>query len=163
MLDTQSRGLLVRQTCVPLDGALRFKSGLLAYAFARTCRSARQRYGIISIVRLFFRIFFLFPHLFLLSLLQMYHRRYLVTYAHMWSAVVVEVQVTRNEVLGILIRRQPLLAVDALYLYNTVDTLCDGIVRRFVVLRHGYADIVGLKQGYICVAAVLYSTIGMVD
>lgn len=81
----------------------------------------------------------------------------------MRSAVVVEVQVTRDEVPGILIRRQPLLTVDALHLYYTVDTLCDGIVRRLVVLRHGYADIVGLKQGYICIAAVLYSTVGMVN
>ena len=162
-LDTQSRGLLVRQTWMPLDVAFRFKSRLLAYAFARTCRSARQRYGIIFIHGLFFRIFFLFPHPLLLSLLQMHHRGHLVADAHVRPAVVVEVEVTRDEVPGVLIRRQSLLAVDTFHLYYTVDALCDGIFRRLVVLRHGYADVVGLKQGYICVAAVLYSAVGMVD
>ena len=44
--------------------------------------SAQQRYGIIFILGLFFRINFVFPHFFLFSLLQMHYGGYLVADAH---------------------------------------------------------------------------------
>ena len=91
MLDTQSPGLFVRQNWMPLDGAFSFLSGTLAYAVARTVCSARQRYDIIFILVLFFRIIFVFPHLFLLSLLQMRHCRRLEADAHVQTVIVIEV------------------------------------------------------------------------
>ena len=80
---------------MPLDGAFSFLSGALAYAVAQTVCSAGQRYDIIFILCLFFRINFVFPHSFLLSLLQMHHGRYLVADAHVGTPVVVEVDVAR--------------------------------------------------------------------
>ena len=148
MLDTQSRGLLVRQTCVPLDGALRFKSRLLAYAFARTCRSARQRYDIIFICIVFFSINFVFPHLFLGSVLQMRHRRHLVGDTHVQPAVVVEVDVTFDDTIGVLKGVEPC-AIDTFHLYYTVGTLGNGIVRGLVVLSHGDGYPMRLEQGHV--------------
>ena len=96
ILDTQSPDLsfgirLVSAGKGVPKGTLGFSSGTLAYAFARTCLLAGQRYGIIFIPGVFFRINFVFPHLFLLSLLQMHHCGYLVAYAHVGAAVIVEV------------------------------------------------------------------------
>ena len=52
---------------------------------------------------LFFRINLVLPHLFLLSLLLMRHCRYLVSDAHVWPAVVVEVDVALDDTVGMLI------------------------------------------------------------
>ena len=143
MLDTQSRGLLVRQTWMPLDVAFRFKSRLLAYAFARTCRSAWQRYCFIFILCLFFRINFVFPHLFLLPLLQMRHCGHLVADAHVRTSVVIEVDEAFDDTVGVL-KAVEALPVDTFHLYFPIDRLCDGIVCWFVVLSHGDADVICL-------------------
>ena len=163
MLDTQSPGLFVRQNWMPLDGAFSIMSGTLAYAFARTVCSARQRYDIIFICAVFFRINFVFPHLFLHSLLQMCHRRRLVAYAHMQAVVVVEMDEARDEILHVLIRMQLFLPIKALHLYYTVGTLGNRIVRRLVVLAHGDTDLMRPEHSHVGIAAVLHSAVGVVD
>ena len=120
MLDTQSPGWFVRQNWMPLDGAFSFLSGALAYAIAQTGCSAWQRYDIIFILSLFFRINFVSPHLFLLSLLQMRHGGYLVADAHVGAPVVVEVDVARYHAVGMFKGVEALLAVDTFHLYFSV-------------------------------------------
>ena len=93
----------------------------------------------------------------------MHHRRYLVADAHMGTVVVVEVDEARDEILRIPEGGELLLAVDTFHLYYTVGALCDGIVRRLVVLAHGDGNLVRLEHGHVCVAAVLHTTVGMVD
>ncbi len=126
MLDTQNPGLLVRQTWMPLDGALRFKSRLLAYAFTRTCRSARQRYDILFICDTFWRINFILPHLFLLSLLQMCHCWHLISDAHVRAVVVIEVDVALNDIIGML-KGIETFPVDTFHLYFTINALGNGV------------------------------------
>ena len=143
MLDTQSLGLFVRQNWMPLDGAFSFLSGALAYALARTVCSAWQRYDIIFILGLFFRINFVFPHLFLLSLLQMHHCGHLVADAHVRTAVVIEMDESFNNTIGVL-KGVETLPIDTFHLYFPIDRLCDGVVRWLVVLGHGDADVISL-------------------
>ena len=159
MLDTQSPGLFGRQNWMPLDGAFSFLSGALAYAVARTVCLARQRYDIIFILRLFFRIDFVFPLLLLHSLLQMCHCRCLVAYAHMQAVVVVEMDEACDEILHVLIRMQLFLPIKSLHLYYTIGTLGNRIVRRLVVLAHGNADLMRLEHGHIGVTAILHAAI----
>ena len=144
MLDTQSPGWFVRQNRMPFDGAFSFLSGALAYAVAQTVCSAWQRYDIIFIPGLFFRINFVFPHLFLLSLLQMHYGGYLVADAHVGAPIVVEVDIARYHVVGMLKGVEALLSVDTFHLYFSVDTLGDGVVCGIIVLTHGDGDLMCL-------------------
>ena len=74
----------------------------------------------------------------------MRHCRYLVSDAHVWPAVVVEVDVALDDTVGMLIGVESR-AVDTFHLYYTVGALRNGIVRRLVVLAHGY----GLVDGHL--------------
>ena len=51
------------------------------------------------------------------------------------------------------------LAVDDLCLEDAVHTLCNGVVRGFVVFRHGDSDAVLLQFVRIGIAAVLYASV----
>ena len=130
---------------------------------ARAVCSARQRYDIIFIPCLLFRINSVFPHPFLLSLLQMRCCRRFVSDAHVQPSVVVEVDVAFYHPAGMLKGVEALLPVDTFHLYYTVGTLCDGIVRRLVVLAHGYGDSMRLEHGHIGIAAILHAAVGVVD
>ena len=162
MLDTQSPGWLVRQDWMPLDGASSLLSGALAYAFARTGCSAGQRYDIVSIFVFFLSINFVFPHFFLLSLFQMCHCWHLVSDAHVWAVVVVEMYEAFYDAVGVL-EGVEARAIDTLYLYYSVGALGDGVVRRVVVLRHGDGDVMLPEHLHVVVAAVLHAPVGVVD
>ena len=121
-----------------------FRSDVPAYAFVRPCCSTLQRCVIFSIIESFLRIIFLFLHFFLFSLLQMYERGDFVTDTHMWSVVVLEVDVSADDVPGMPDVVEVTLSVDTFALDCPVDPFGDGIVRRFVVLRHADGNLVRL-------------------
>ena len=101
LMGQQESGLVVRQEWMSLDGRfilLCGEYGVMVAAFIRPRRSARQRYVIISIVVHLFRIILLLPHLFLFPGLQMDHCRYLVSYAHVGTVIVVEVDEPSDDV-----------------------------------------------------------------
>ena len=81
----------------------------------------------------------------------------------MWAGVVVEGDEARYTLQRVLIRFEAPLAVDNLSLENTVHTLCDGVVRRLVVLRHAYSYAILLQFVRIGVAAVLYAPVRVMD
>ena len=93
----------------------------------------------------------------------MRHCRHLISDAHVWPAVVVEVDVPFNDPAGMLKRIEALLAVDTFHLYYTVGTLCDGVVRGLVVLCHGDADPIRLQHGHVGIATVLHTAVGVMD
>lgn len=63
--------------------------------------------------------------------------------AHVRPAVVVDVDEFGNALPGFpKVFKTVLLDIDALCLYSSVYTLCNGVVSRLVVLRHAYADMV---------------------
>lgn len=87
---------------------------------------------------------FLFPHFLLFTLLQMYESGDFVTDTHMWPVAVVEVDVSTDDLLGMLDILEVTLSVDTFALDYPVDPLGDGIVRRVVVLRHANVNLVRL-------------------
>ena len=91
----------------------------------------------------------------------MHHRWCLVAYAHVQAMVVVEMDEVRYKILHVLIRMQLLLPVEAFHLYYTVGTLGNGVICRFVILTHGYADVVCLERSHVGIAAVLYPSVGV--
>ena len=148
---------------MPLDGAFSLKSDALAYAFAQTVCSATQRYVLKFIIRTLLAINLISPHLFLLSMLQMRFRWCLVANAHVRTLAVVELYETRNESPCIFKGRRLFPRIDALCLQYAIYTLCNGIVRRLIVLCHGDCNAVAFQHGHICITAILDTTIGMVD
>ena len=66
----------------------------------------------------------------------MYKSRDFVTDTHMWPAIVVEVDVSTDDLLGMPDIVEVTLSVDTFALDYPVDPLGNGIVRRVVVLRH---------------------------
>ena len=91
----------------------------------------------------------------------MRHGWHLVADAHVRTPVVVEVDVAFDDTVGVLEGTETL-PVDAFHLYYTVGSLCDGIVRRVIVLTHGDGDAVFPEHSHIVVAAVLYASVGVV-
>lgn len=77
--------------------------------------------------------------------------------------VVIEVDVASNDISGMYQRVETLLAVDTFDLDLSVDGLCDGIVSRFVVLRHRNCASVCLQHLNIGIAAVLYTAVRVVN
>ena len=74
----------------------------------------------------------------------MYESGDFVTDTHMWSVVVVEVDVSADDVPGMPDVVEVTLSVDTFALDCPVDPFGDGIVRRFVVLRHADGNLVRL-------------------
>ena len=74
----------------------------------------------------------------------MYESGDFVTDTHMWPVAVVEVDVSTDDLLGMLDILEVTLSVDTFALDYSVDPLGDGIVRRVVVLRHANVNLVRL-------------------
>lgn len=74
----------------------------------------------------------------------MYESGDFVTDTHMWPVAVVEVDVSTDDLLGMLDILEVTLSVDTFALDYPVDPLGDGIVRRVVVLRHANVNLVRL-------------------
>ena len=120
---------------------------------------ARQRYDIIFIRVAFFSEKFVFPHFWLFPLLHVRHCGYLVSDAHVWSAVVVEVDKAAYDLTGMFPGVELTLAIDTFFLDYAIDALCDGIVRGLVILGHGDGYAIRLEYGDIGVAAVLHTPV----
>ena len=90
-------------------------------------------------------------------------RRRLHADAGVWTLVVVEANEGGDALACVLQGLEAALAVDDLCLEDAVHTLCNGIVRRLVVLRHGNPDAVLLQFVCIGVTAVLYASIRVMD
>ena len=154
----QESALVVRQEWMSLDGTfilLRGESGVMVAAIIRPRCSARQRYSIIFIVVHVFSIIFLLPHLFLWSCLRMHYCRYLVTDAHVRSAVVVEMNESSDYIPCMLQAVESLSRIDGFRLDYTICTLCDGIVCRVVIFSHAYLDFMCLERLHIVVTTVV--------
>lgn len=91
----------------------------------------------------------------------MRHGGHLVSDAHVRTPVVVEVDVAFDDTVGVLEGTETL-PVDTFHLYYAVGSLCDGIVRRVIVLTHGDGDAVFPEHSHIVVTAVLHAPVGVV-
>lgn len=89
----------------------------------------------------------------------MRHSRYLVSDAHMWPAVVVEMDESSDYVPCVFQTVEGLHRVDGFGLDYTIGTLCDGVVRRVIVLGHADLDFMFLECSHIVVTAELYATV----
>ena len=81
--------------------------------------------------------------------------------AHMRPSVVVEVDDVFSDTPCIFKVLGPLHVVEPFFLYNAVDSFCNGIISWFVVLCHAYGRMDFFQAGYIRIAAVLRSAVGM--
>ena len=108
-------------------------------------------------------IIFIVPHLFLFSMLQMRLCWRFVANAHVRTPAVVELNEAGNEFLCLFKGGQLFPRIDAFCLQYAIDTLCNGIVSRLIVLCHGDCNAVAFQHGHICVTAILDTTVGMVD
>ena len=133
-------------------------SGALAYAFARTCCSALQRYCILLFIATCRRIFFLLPHFLLYSLLQMRHSRNFVPDAHMRPAIVIEMYVATYCISCVPDVIETASRMATFRLNNSVDTFRNGIVGGFVVFRHTDGNAMFLKKCHVWVATCLLYT-----
>ena len=79
----------------------------------------------------------------------------------MRSSVVIEVDDVFNETSCIFKVLGSLHVVEPFFLYNAVDSFCDGIISWFVVLSHAYGRMDFFQAGYIRVAAVLRAAVGV--
>ena len=85
--------------------------------------------------------------------------RSLVPYAHMWSAIVVEINESADVVPCLMYVGIGGLAIELLCLDYAIDALCYSVVGGFVVLCHAYLCSYALECLHICVAAVLYASV----
>lgn len=93
----------------------------------------------------------------------MRHCRYLISYAHVRTAVVVEVDESPDDLFRMLPGAELPPAINTFFLDNTVDTLGDGVVGRLVVLRHGDGDSMGPEHVDILITAVLDTAVRVVN
>ena len=121
----------------------------MAAAVIRTCRSALQRYCFLFICIVLFYMNIISPHLFLRTFLQMYHRRYLITDAHMRSSIIIKMDESTDYFLCMVYTMERLSWINSFALDDTVYTFCYGVVRWLVIL------------GYIFIATLLHSTVRM--
>ena len=81
----------------------------------------------------------------------------------MWAGVVIEGYEAGYTLHCILIRLEAPLTVDDLGLQYAVHTLCYGVVRRLVVLRHAYSYAILLQFIRIGIAAILHAPVRVMD
>ncbi len=93
----------------------------------------------------------------------MRHGRYLISDAHMRAMIVIEMNVSADDIAGMFNVIEMPLAVDTFNLYNTVGPLGYGVVRRVIVLGHADGDVMSLQHGHIIVTAILHATVGVMD
>ena len=86
-----------------------------------------QRYTIFLRILLFRSINFLFPHLLLDSLLQMYFCRSFIAYTHVWSAVIIELYITTDGIPSTFDVLEHMHAIDLFHLDNSIHTFGNGI------------------------------------
>ena len=84
-------------------------------------------------------------------------------YAGVRALVVVEADEGGDALTCVLDGLEAPLAIDDLCFQYAVHTLCNGVVRGLVVLRHGDSDAVLLQFVRIGVAAVLYAPVRVMD
>ena len=89
----------------------------------------------------------------------MHHCRYLVTDAHVRSAVVIEMNESTDYVPCMLQTIEGLSGIDGFGLDYTIGTFCDGIVCRVVIFSHAYLDFMCLEHPYIVVTTILHTTV----
>ena len=92
----------------------------------------------------------------------MRHGGYLVSDAHMRSAVVIEMYVTPDYIPCVFYAIKVPLPVDAFHFDNAVYTFGNRIVRRLVILCHADGNAMRLEKRHILVATILHSTVGVV-
>ena len=105
----------------------------------------------------------LLPLVLLRSCLGMCFRWRLHSDAVVWTGVVVEEDEARDTLKCILIRLEAAFTVDNLRFEYAVHTLCYGVVRGFVVLRHADPHMILLQFVRIVVAAVLHASVRVMD
>ena len=86
----------------------------------------------------------------------MRHGRYLISDAHMRAMIVIEMNVSADDIAGMFNVIEMPLAVDTFNLYNTVGPLGYGVVRRVIVLGHADGDVMSLQHGHIIITAILH-------
>ena len=123
---------------------------------------AWQRLWIVSIPAILLWINFILPHSFLCALLEVDDLWNLVSNAHVRSAIVVEVNVSLDHLVGML-KGIEASSIDTFYLYFTINTFRNGVVCRVVILGHRNGYFIVLKFLYVGIATVLYATIGMMN
>ena len=96
-------------------------------------------------------------------MLQMHRCRCFVANAHVRTPAVVEVYEAGNDCPCLFYGWQLFPRIDAFCLQYAIDTFCNGIVRRLVVLCHGDCNAVAFQHAHICVTAILDTTVGVVD
>ena len=95
-------------------------------------------------------------------MLHVRHCGYLVSDAHVWSAVVVEVDKAAYDLTGMFPGVELTLAIDTFFLDYAIDALCDGIVRGLVVFRHADGNAMPPKALHVRVATILHATVRVV-
>ena len=132
---------------------------MMVAAIIRPRCSAWQRYAIVLILVHPLRIIFLPPHLFLRSILEMYHCRYLVSDTHVRPIVIVEVYEPSDDVPGMFQIVEGFSGIYDFGFYNSIRTLRNSIIGRVIILCHADANIVIFQLFNIGITAVLYTSI----
>ena len=86
----------------------------------------------------------------------------LVSDTHVRSVMVVEVNVSLDDLVGML-KGIEASSIDTFYLYFTINTFRNGIVCRVVILGHRNGYSIVLKFLYVGIATILYATIGVMN
>lgn len=103
------------------------------------------------------------PHTLLGSYLPMHLRRHLVADTAMRALFVIETDETGYAVTGVLLALESVLAIDDLGFEDSIHALGDGIVRRLVIFCHTDSYSMSKKLFRISIAAVLYTSVRMVN
>lgn len=81
----------------------------------------------------------------------------------MRAMIVIEMNVSADDITGMFNVIEMPLAVDTFNLYNSVGPLGYDVVRRVIVLCHADGDVMSLQHGHIIVTAILHTTVGVMD
>ena len=135
------------------------KSDVMAAAVIRPCCSAWQRYAIVLILVHPLRIISLLPHLFLWPILEMYHRRYLVSDTHVWPVVIVEVYEPSDDVPGMFQIVEGFSGIYYFGFYNSIRTLRNSIFGRVIILCHADSDTMFPEHCHVIITTILHTPV----